>query len=123
MGCAVSVKDLIGLAELGILHQIGHGGRSPGEIRLHAEFVDVVLLRACSDHFCARRKCRFTQGVFGMKVGRYNINLRVFAGLAHFTKNRLAVSYAEPVSTTSVARLPTTMPTFGKPATLPSGIT
>ena len=82
-----------------------------------------LLLRACSDHFCARRKCRFTQGVFGMKVGRYNINLRVFAGLAHFTKNRLVVSYAVPVSTTSVARLPTTMPTFGKPATLPSGIT
>jgi len=26
----------------------------------------------------ARRKCRFTQGVFGMKMGRYNINLRVF---------------------------------------------
>src|SRR5262245_61929858 len=89
------IENFVRATERRVLHQFRHRRRSRGEIRLHAELVDILLLRASTDDLCARWKDRFAKNVFRVKVGRDDIELGVLADFSHFSKHRLTISRSQ----------------------------
>src|SRR5215510_10098623 len=90
------LENFVGTAKYCILHQLRHRWGSRGEIRLHPELLDILLLRPSADDFRTRWKCRFAQDVFGVKMGSHDIQVRVAADFADFSKYGLAVPWTEP---------------------------
>jgi hypothetical protein len=60
------------------------------------KLVNVLLLRPRSKNFRARGKCGFTERVLGVKVCGHDIDVRIGAYFADFSKHGLTVPRTEP---------------------------